>query len=99
MGQITIAVGNYIIIEKSTKPEVRPSGLEFSELETNKMRAHRATVICTGNDVDSSGVKNGDTVYYDKARAFEQIIDGIERTLCREADIMVIIRPDEEVES
>ncbi len=88
------AVGKYIIIEKCKKPEVAPSGLEFSEEETNKMRAHRATVVSLGSEV--SGVNIGDEVYYDKARSFEQIIDGVEMTMTREIDLMVIIPHDEE---
>lgn len=89
------AVGKYIIIEKSKNPEVSASGLEYSEEETNKMRAHRATVISIGSEV--SGIDIGDDVYYDKARSFEQIIDGVEMTMTREVDIMVIIPRDEEV--
>jgi|TARA_R110002020_G_scaffold54546_1_gene152005 co-chaperonin GroES (HSP10) len=89
------AVGKYIIIEKSKNPEVSASGLEYSEEETNKMRAHRATVISIGSEV--SGINIGDDVYYDKARSFEQIIDGVEMTMTREVDIMVIIPRDEEV--
>tara|TARA_R110000744_G_scaffold121593_1_gene226328 strand:- start:1011 stop:1286 length:276 start_codon:yes stop_codon:yes gene_type:complete len=89
------AVGKYIIIEKSKNPEVSASGLEYSEDETNKMRAHRATVISIGSEV--SGINIGDDVYYDKARSFEQIIDGVEMTMTREVDIMVIIPRDEEV--
>ena len=88
------AVGKYIIIEKSKNPEVSASGLEYSEEETNKMRAHRATVISIGSEV--SGINIGDDVYYDKARSFEQIIDGVEMTMTREVDIMVIIPRDEE---
>ena len=88
------AVGKYIIIEKSKNPEVSASGLEYSEDETNKMRAHRATVVSIGNEV--SGIDIGDDVYYDKARSFEQIIDGVEMTMTREVDIMVIIPRDEE---
>ena len=88
------AVGKYIIIEKSKNPEVSASGLEYSEDETNKMRAHRATVISIGSEV--SGINIGDDVYYDKARSFEQIIDGVEMTMTREVDIMVIIPRDEE---
>ncbi len=89
------AVGKYIIIEKCKKAEVAPSGLEYSEEETNKMRAHRATVVSIGDEV--SGINVGDDVYYDKARSFEQIINGLEMTMTREADIMVIIPHDEEV--
>ena len=89
------AVGKYIIIEKSKNPEVSASGLEYSEEDTNKMRAHRATVISIGSEV--SGINIGDDVYYDKARSFEQIIDGVEMTMTREVDIMVIIPRDEEV--
>lgn len=89
------AVGKYIIIEKSKNPEVSASGLEYSEEDTNKMRAHRATVISIGSEV--SGINIGDDVYYDKSRSFEQIIDGVEMTMTREVDIMVIIPRDEEV--
>ena len=89
------AVGKYIIIEKSKNPEVAASGLEYSEEETNKMRAHRATVVSIGSEV--SGINIGDDVYYDKARSFEQIINGEEMTMTREGDIMVIIPRDEEV--
>lgn len=91
------AVGTYIIIEKNKNPEVAPSGLQFSEVETNKMRAHRATVISCGSEV--SGIEKGDDIYFDKARAFEQIIDGVERTLIRVSDVIVIIRHDEADES
>lgn len=87
------AFGKYIIIDKSKKPEVAASGLEFSEEETNKMRAHRAVVLSVGEEVD--GIKVGDEVYYDKARSFEQIIDGVEMTMTREIDIMVILHGEE----
>ena len=91
----TSAFGKYLIIEKSKKPERSASGLEYSEEETNKIRAHRATVLSVGDEV--GGISVGDDVYYDKARSFEQIINGKEQTMTREVDILVIIRPDEEV--
>jgi len=90
------AVGKYIIIEVSKKPEVSASGFEYSEKETRDMRAQRATVISVGHEVDL--IKPGDDVYFDKARSFEQVIDGNLVTMTREVDIMAILR-DEEVGS
>ena len=84
-----IAIGKYIVVEKSTDVEEAGSGLEYSEVDTNQMRGHRGTVIIAGTDV--SGIKPGDVVYYDKARSFDQAIEGRTYTMTREMDIMVVI--------
>lgn len=88
------AVGKYIFIKKSTAPEISESGFEFSEKETNDMRAHRATVLSVGHEV--VGIEVGDDVYYDKARSFDQIIDGKLVTITREIDIMAILPCEED---
>lgn len=83
------AAGKFIILDKSNIPEKRPSGLEFTEDDLSKQRAQRAKVISFGHEV--LGLSVGDDVYYDKARSFDQIINGEERIMAKEADILVII--------
>tara|TARA_R110000868_G_scaffold99646_2_gene274178 strand:+ start:918 stop:1196 length:279 start_codon:yes stop_codon:yes gene_type:complete len=87
------AIGKYIIVKTSVEAAKASESLEFSESETNKMRGQRAEVILAGSDVQ--GINTGDIVYYDKARSFDQMIDGKMYTMTRETDIFVVMSSDE----
>ena len=58
------AINNYIIIEHIKEGPKKVSGLIMTEETDVDNRYLKAKIISTGNLVE--GLKNGDTIYYDK---------------------------------
>ena len=58
------AINNYIIIENIKEGPKKVSGLILTEETDSDNRYLKAKIISTGNLVE--GLKDGDTIYYDK---------------------------------
>ena len=58
------AINNYIIIENIKEGPKKVSGLILTEETDSDNRYLKAKIISTGNFVE--GLKDGDTIYYDK---------------------------------
>ena len=58
------AVNNYIIIEKYKVGPKKVAGLLLTEDLDKQIRYIKAKVVSIGNKVE--GIKEGDTIYYDK---------------------------------
>ena len=58
------AVNNYIIVEKIKEKPTTVAGLELTEKLNTDNRYLKAKIISCGNLVE--GLKDGDTIYYDK---------------------------------
>ena len=58
------AVNYYLVVEKIAEGPRMVGGLELTDRTDDSVRYLKAKVISAGNLVE--GVKNGDTVYYDR---------------------------------
>ena len=84
------AYNKWLMCEKVDEPVVLKSGMELGNKDMEEMRYQRAVVVAPpGNLVD--GIKEGDTVYFDKVRAFEMPIDGKRVTIVSENDIVAVL--------
>lgn len=84
------AYNKWLICEQVEEPVVLKSGMQLGTKDMEEMRYQRAIIIAPpGNLVE--GVKEGDTVYYDKVRAFEMTLDGKRVTVVNENDIVAVL--------
>lgn len=84
------AYNKWIICEQVDEPVVLKSGMELGNKDMEEMRYQRAIIIAPpGNLVEK--LKEGDTVYYDKVRAFEMTLDGKRVTVINENDIVAVL--------
>jgi co-chaperonin GroES (HSP10) len=72
-------------IDEETKTE---SGIILSGEHMDSQRYKRAEVIAPGTDVHF--IKTGDKIYYDKANTFTMLVDGIQCTILREQDVVIV---------
>lgn len=83
-------IGKYMLIqpkkEGSTKTK---SGLLLSDAHKDDIRYREASVTKTGSLVE--GVKDGDTVYYDRHAGFDMEIDGVVYKVIKEFDVVVVL--------
>lgn len=81
-------IGKYIVVSDIKEEVKTESGLIMSGEDLNQMRYRKATVVAVGTDVNSILAK--DVVYYDKGRSFTMVINGEQRTVITEGDIVVV---------
>ena len=82
------AVNHYIIVEKIKTEQKKVAGLIVTEDIDDDNRYIKAKAISVGNLVE--GVKNGDTVYYDKHAGHGVQYKDILYQVIRSGDVVLI---------
>jgi|TARA_R110002153_G_scaffold175780_1_gene328978 co-chaperonin GroES (HSP10) len=84
------AVGKYILIEPVKEGEVSTKGgLLLAENHRDNIRYREAKVKTIGTLVE--GVKDGDTIYYDRHAGFDMEIDKTIYKVIKEFDVVVVL--------
>jgi co-chaperonin GroES (HSP10) len=84
------AVGKYILIEPVKEGEVSTKGgLLLAENHRDNIRYREAKVETIGTLVE--GVKDGDTIYYDRHAGFDMEIDKTIYKVIKEFDVVVVL--------
>ena len=82
------AVNNYIIVQKIKTEQSKVGGLIITENIDDDNRYIKAKVISTGNLVE--GIKDNDTVYYDKHAGHGVQYKDILYQVIRSGDVVLI---------
>ena len=82
------AVNNYIIVQKIKTEQSKVAGLIITENIDDDNRYIKAKVISTGNLVE--GIKDNDTVYYDKHAGHGVQYKDILYQVIRSGDVVLI---------
>jgi co-chaperonin GroES (HSP10) len=84
------AVGKYILIEPVKEGEVSTKGgLLLAETHRDDIRYREANVKTIGAFVE--GVKDGDTIYYDRHAGFDMEVDKTMYKVIKEFDVVVVL--------
>lgn len=84
------AVGKYILIEPVKEGEVSTKGgLLLAENHRDNIRYREAKVKTIGTLVE--GVKDADTIYYDRHAGFDMEIDKTIYKVIKEFDVVVVL--------
>jgi len=84
------AVGKYILIEPVKEGEVSTKGgLLLAETHRDDIRYREAKVKTIGALVE--GVKDGDTIYYDRHAGFDMEVDKTMYKVIKEFDVVVVL--------
>ena len=84
------AVGKYILIEPVKEGEVSTKGgLLLAENHRDNIRYREAKVKTIGTLVE--GVKDGDTIYYDRHAGFDMEVDKTMYKVIKEFDVVVVL--------
>jgi len=84
------AVGIYMLIEPVKETDVSTKGgLLLAESHRENIRYREAVVKTIGTLV--KGVKDGDTIYYDRHAGFDMEIDKIIYKVIKESDVVVVL--------
>jgi co-chaperonin GroES (HSP10) len=82
-------LNKFIIIEKSSTPNERASGLLMTSDDTKELRYHKAEALNVGSMV--SGIVNGDTIFFDKSAGYDVLIDDKRLTVIQEKDVVCVL--------
>ena len=80
--------GKYIVVTSIDEEVKTESGLILSGEDVNQFRYKRGQVVEPGTEVEH--IKSGDRIYYDKAHSFTMVISGVQYTVLRESDVVVV---------
>lgn len=83
------AKNKYIFIQQIIEEKKSESGLFLSQSESNEMRYQKAKVIATGDLVEIN--LDGSVILYDRANAFDVVIDEVKYTVIREDGVIAIL--------
>ena len=84
------AVNDYLIVEIS-KEAPTSGGLLLSDEDKNNLRHRKATVVSSSPLCKEQGnIQEGDTVYYDKSGSFTILVDGVQKTVIRLRDVVLV---------
>jgi co-chaperonin GroES (HSP10) len=84
------AVGKYMLIEPIKENSTSTKGgLLLGEKQREDIRYRRAVVKTIGTLVE--GVKDGDTIYYDRHAGFDMEIDKVVYKVIKEFDVVVVL--------
>ncbi len=83
------AIGKFIVIKTVEEELKTQSGMILSAEDANQFRYKKAVVVAPGTDV--ANIKENDEIYYDKSYSFTMLIDGEQRTVIRESDVVVVL--------
>lgn len=82
-------IGKNIVIKTIEEDVVTDSGLVLSGEDANQLRYRKGLVVAPGTEV--SVIKEGDTIYYDKAHGYTMIIRDCQYTIIQERDVVVVL--------
>lgn len=84
------AVGKYMLIEPIKENSTSTKGgLFLGEKHREDIRYRKAVVKTIGTMVE--GVKDGDTIYYDRHAGFDMEIDKVVYKVIKEFDVVVVL--------
>lgn len=83
------AIGRNIIIDIIEEAIKTDSGILLSAEDSKGMRYGKGVVVTAGTDVQH--IKEGDTIYYDKRNSFSMVIEGEQRTIINESNVVVVV--------
>lgn len=82
-------IGKYIVIKTIDETITTESGLVLSGQDIDQFRYKKGEVVEPGTDV--SVIKKGSILYYDKSYSFTMLINDVQYTIIREADVVVVL--------
>ena len=82
-------IGKYIAISKIEEQVKTASGLMLSSKDVGDMRYAKGLAVKVGADV--GGIKDGDTVYYDKSRSYVMVVEQEPYIIISERDVVVVV--------
>ena len=83
------AIGRNIVIDTIEETIKTDSGILLSAEDAKGLRYGKGVVVTAGTDVQH--IKQGDTIYYDKRNSFGMVIDGEQRTIINESNVVVVV--------
>jgi co-chaperonin GroES (HSP10) len=83
------AIGRNIVIDIIEETIKTDSGIILSAEDAKGLRYGKGVVVTAGSDVQH--IKKGDTIYYDKRNSFGMVIEGEQRTIISEANVVVVV--------
>jgi co-chaperonin GroES (HSP10) len=83
------AIGRNIVIDIIEETIKTDSGILLSAEDAKGLRYGKGVVVTAGTDVQH--IKQGDTIYYDKRNSFGMVIDGEQRTIINESNVVVVV--------
>jgi len=83
------AIGRNIVIDTIEEAIKTDSGILLSAEDAKGLRYGKGVVVTAGTDVQH--IKQGDTIYYDKRNSFGMVIDGEQRTIINESNVVVVV--------
>lgn len=81
-------IGKYIAISPIDEEMKSRSGLILSVQDTKDFRYKKATVNAVGTEV--SGIKEADTIYFDKHAGHSLMVGDNPYTIIRESDVVIV---------
>lgn len=82
-------IGKYIAISKIEEQVKTASGLMLSSKDVGDMRYAKGLAVKVGSEV--VGIKDGDTVYYDKSRSYVMVVEQEPYIIISERDVVVVV--------
>jgi len=82
-------IGKYIAISKIEEQVKTASGLMLSSKDIGDMRYAKGLAVKVGSEV--VGIKDGDTVYYDKSRSYVMVVEQEPYIIISERDVVVVV--------
>lgn len=82
-------IGKYIAIAKIEEQVKTASGLMLSSKDIGDMRYAKGVAVKVGPEV--VGIKDGDTVYYDKSRSYVMVVEQEPYIIISERDVVVVV--------
>lgn len=82
-------IGKYIVIKTIDETITTESGLVLSGQDIDQFRYKKGEVVEPGTDV--SVIEKGAVLYYDKSYSFTMLINDVQYTIIREADVVVVL--------
>jgi co-chaperonin GroES (HSP10) len=83
------AIGRNIVIDIIEETIKTDSGILLSAEDAKGLRYGKGVVVTAGTDVQH--IKQGDVIYYDKRNSFGMVIDGEQRTIINESNVVVVV--------
>jgi len=81
-------IGKYIAISPIDEEMKSKSGLILSVQDTKDFRYKKATVNAVGTEV--KGIKEADTIYFDKHAGHSLMVGDNPYTIIRESDVVIV---------
>jgi len=81
-------IGKYIAISPIDEEMKSRSGLILSVQDTKDFRYKKAKVNAVGTEVN--GIKESDTIYFDKHAGHSLMVGDIPYTIIRESDVVIV---------